>query len=94
MIGTFSGLTRGRSSRHLILARAFACRRTSKYIHIYELNDRLINHYPNHLELTRKDLMVKNIKRFRKEMEKENSPLAEKDDTGAFVYLDVVPLTY
>lgn len=55
---------------------------------------RLINHFPNHLELTRKDLMVKNIKRFRKEMEKENSPLAERDDHGGFVYLDIVPLTY
>jgi tubulin polyglutamylase TTLL1 len=42
----------------------------------------LINHFPNHLELTRKDLMVKNIKRFRKEMEKENSHLAEKDESG------------
>ena len=30
----------------------------------YRLNDmQLINHYPNHFELTRKDLMVKNIKR-------------------------------
>lgn len=27
---------------------------------------RLINHYPNHYELTRKDLMVKNIKRYLK----------------------------
>ena len=26
--------------------------------------DRIINHYPNHFELTRKDLMVKNIKRY------------------------------
>jgi hypothetical protein len=25
---------------------------------------RIINHYPNHFELTRKDLMVKNIKRY------------------------------
>jgi len=38
--------------------------------------------------------MVKNIKRFRKEMEKENSPLAEKDESGNFVYLDIIPLTY
>ena len=30
----------------------------------------LINHFPNHYELTRKDLMVKNIKRFRKDLEK------------------------
>jgi hypothetical protein len=37
------------------------------------LNDlnRVINHFPNHYELTRKDLMVKNIKRYRKELAKE-----------------------
>jgi tubulin polyglutamylase TTLL1 len=29
-----------------------------------------INHFPNHYELTRKDLMVKNIKRYRKETER------------------------
>lgn len=30
----------------------------------YRLNDsQIINHFPNHFELTRKDLMVKNIKR-------------------------------
>ena len=44
--------------------------------------------------MTRKDLMVKNIKRFMKEMVKENSPLAEKDEQGNYVYLDIVPLTY
>jgi tubulin polyglutamylase TTLL1 len=38
--------------------------------------------------------MVKNIKRFRKELEKENSPLAEKDELGNFVYLDIVPMTF
>jgi hypothetical protein len=27
---------------------------------------RLVSHYPNHYELTRKDLMVKNIKRYLK----------------------------
>ena len=26
----------------------------------------LVNHFPNHYELTRKDLMVKNVKRFKK----------------------------
>ena len=30
----------------------------------------VINHFPNHYELTRKDLMVKNLKRFKKECEK------------------------
>lgn len=33
------------------------------------LNDhQVINHFPNHYELTRKDLMVKNLKRYKKEM--------------------------
>jgi len=30
-----------------------------------------VNHFRNHFELTRKDLMVKNLKRKRKELEKE-----------------------
>eukprot|EP01135_Chromosphaera_perkinsii_P007817 Nk52_evm9s1020 gene=Nk52_evmTU9s1020 len=59
------------------------------------LNDwQLINHFPNHYELTRKDLMVKNIKRYRKDLEKEGSALAEKDDQSKYVHLDFVPVTY
>ena len=27
-------------------------------------------------------------------MEKENNPIAEKDENGGFVYLDIVPLTF
>ena len=30
----------------------------------------VISHFPNHYELTRKDLMVKNLKRYRKELER------------------------
>ena len=55
---------------------------------------RVLNHFPNHYELTRKDLMVKNIKRCRKDMEKENNPIADKDDSGALLYMDIVPMTY
>eukprot|EP00899_Mesostigma_viride_P012628 jgi/Mesvir1/21366/Mv20850-RA.1 len=33
----------------------------------------LVNHFPNHYELTRKDLMVKNIKRYKKEIAKDPS---------------------
>ncbi|KDO20703.1 hypothetical protein SPRG_13914 [Saprolegnia parasitica CBS 223.65] len=44
-----------------------------------------VNHFPNHYELTRKDLMVKNLKRYKKEAEKDPS-LAEK--------LDFIPVTY
>lgn len=48
----------------------------------------IINHFPNHYELTRKDLMVKNIKRYKKEMEKESNSTATSDD------LDFVPMTF
>ena len=54
----------------------------------------LINHFPNHDELTKKDLMVKNIKRYRKDLEKEKDPIAEKDETGRYKYLDIIPQTY
>ena len=38
--------------------------------------------------------MVKNIKRFIKDKEKENDPIAEKDEHGNYVYLDIIPKTY
>ena len=38
--------------------------------------------------------MVKNIKRFRKDMEKEANPIDEKDESGGLIYMDIVPLTY
>lgn len=54
----------------------------------YRLNDmQLINHYPNHLELTRKDLMQKNIKRYIKEMNKSV-------DINGQNFLDFIPTTY
>jgi tubulin polyglutamylase TTLL1 len=31
----------------------------------------VVNHFPNHYELTRKDLLVKNVKRYRKDLERE-----------------------
>ncbi|XP_072915419.1 polyglutamylase complex subunit TTLL1-like isoform X2 [Hemitrygon akajei] len=57
-------------------------------------DDQIVNHFPNHYELTRKDLMVKNIKRYRKELDKEGSPLAEKDENGKYIHLDFVPVTF
>ena len=54
-------------------------------------DDQIVNHFPNHYELTRKDLMVKNIKRYRKELENEGSPLAEKDESGKYLYLGSCP---
>ena len=38
--------------------------------------------------------MVKNIKRFRKDMEKDNNPIADRDEAGNLLYMDIVPLTY
>ena len=31
--------------------------------------------------------MVKNIKRYRKDLDKEGSPLAEKDENGRYIHL-------
>lgn len=38
--------------------------------------------------------MVKNIKRYRKDLERENSPLAEKDELGRYINMDIIPQTY
>jgi tubulin polyglutamylase TTLL1 len=60
---------------------------------------RIINHFPNHYELSRKDLLVKNIKRYRKDLEREGNPLAEKVNDGGlsgprYLYLDFIPVTF
>lgn len=39
---------------------------------MYAPHGRLVNHFPNHYELTRKDLMVKNVKRYLKEQAKDD----------------------
>jgi tubulin polyglutamylase TTLL1 len=56
---------------------------------------RAINHFPNHYELSRKDLLVKNIKRYRKELEREKDPLAERGDVPSrYLHLDFIPVTF
>ena len=35
--------------------------------------------------------MVKNIKRYRKDLAKEGNPLAERDENGVFKHLDFIP---
>lgn len=54
----------------------------------YRLNDmQLLNHFPNHLELTRKDLMVKNIKRYLKDFARDSRD-------GGPPPPELVPVTY
>jgi len=57
-------------------------------------DDQMINHYPNHYEITRKDLMVKNIKRYRKVLERSGDPLGQRGPDGFYTYLDIVPSTF
>ena len=47
----------------------------------------MVCHFPNHYELTRKDCMMKNIKRYRRDLERDGSPLAERDETGRYIHL-------
>jgi tubulin polyglutamylase TTLL1 len=51
----------------------------------------VINHFPNHDELTKKDLMVKNLKRYRKDLERDKDPLAERDSDGIYIHMDIIP---
>uniref|UniRef100_A0A8W7PW63 Polyglutamylase complex subunit TTLL1 n=1 Tax=Anopheles coluzzii TaxID=1518534 RepID=A0A8W7PW63_ANOCL len=66
----------------------------------YRMHDnQLINHFPNHYELSRKDLLVKNIKRYRKDLERDGNPLAEKTEANIpggskYLYLDFIPITF
>eukprot|EP00754_Rhynchopus_humris_P040760 Rhum_TRINITY_DN23898_c0_g1::Rhum_TRINITY_DN23898_c0_g1_i1::g.178940::m.178940/K16599/TTLL1; tubulin polyglutamylase TTLL1 len=50
----------------------------------------IVNHFPNHHELTRKDCMVKNVKRYRKDNEKNMAIYSATGETVA----DYIPLTY
>ena len=44
-----------------------------------------VNHFPNHVELTRKDLLAKNVKRAKRQAEKDGADPAE---------FDLIPKTY
>ncbi|KAI8587649.1 putative tubulin polyglutamylase TTLL1-like protein [Geranomyces variabilis] len=56
----------------------------------------IINHFPNHQELTKKDLMVKNLKRYKKELMKEKAAACDKASVldTKYTYLDFLPTTY
>lgn len=68
--------------------------RADSGVHMRLADNQMVNHYPNHLELTRKDLMAKNLKRYRRDLEKEGSPLTERDPTTGECALDFWPVTY
>ncbi|KAL6749379.1 tubulin tyrosine ligase-like family, member 9 [Haematococcus lacustris] len=58
------------------------------------LNDwQRINHFPNHYELTRKDLLIKNLKRAKKQLEREDRH-AEAAQYNFFPLTFVVPSEY
>ncbi|GAB6030010.1 putative tubulin polyglutamylase ttll1, variant 2 [Chamberlinius hualienensis] len=38
--------------------------------------------------------MVKNIKRYRKDLERDGDLLAKRDDNGKFIFLDFIPVTF
>lgn len=104
MTGIFIGLALKRAETFLALIRATECTIISKLRHrnneiLLLLFFRLINHFPNHYELSRKDLLVKNIKRYRKDLERDGSPLAEKVNDASvngtkYLYLDFIPVTF
>jgi tubulin polyglutamylase TTLL1 len=57
------------------------------------LTDRqLVNHFPNYSEVTKKDLMVKNIKRYKKDVDKKIIVLP--DGKEFLLSSDIIPVTY
>lgn len=57
------------------------------------LTDRqLVNHFPNYSEVTKKDLMVKNIKRYRKDVDKKIIILPNGNEF--LLSSDIIPTTY
>mmetsp|Transcript_50752 Transcript_50752/g.162464 ORF Transcript_50752/g.162464 Transcript_50752/m.162464 type:complete len:141 (-) Transcript_50752:121-543(-) len=61
--------------------------------HVRLADDQRVNHFRNHYELTRKDLMVKNLKRARKALEREDR-LLEADKYDFFPQTYVLPGEY
>lgn len=85
---------------HFYWAGVQTCRNIFSVDSGYRMHDnQMINHFPNHYELSRKDLLVKNIKRYRKDLERDGNPLAEKTESNnssgtRYLYLDFVPTTF
>jgi tubulin polyglutamylase TTLL1 len=56
------------------------------------MDSQIINHFPNHYELTRKDLMYKNIKRYYRDPSNSNEKVL--NSRGNLRLWDCVPITY
>jgi len=59
-------------------------------------DQQMVNHFPNHLELTHKALMAKNIKRFMRDTQNSDSGAdAAATGLGEYTYKDgYIPMTY
>lgn len=60
----------------------------------YFTDDQLVNHFPSCYQISRKDNMTKNIKKFRTEMHHAKDPIGRKNKYGDFLYLDLIAPTY
>lgn len=52
------------------------------YDHIQFDDRQRVNHFRNHYELTRKDLLVKNLKRMKRALERSDNPVSAREATG------------
>ena len=66
-----------------------------EYMHVHKLREsQALNHFRNSYELTRKDNVVKNLKRARKQLEKEGRHAEAARDWNFFPTTYVVPSEY
>ncbi|XP_050537949.1 polyglutamylase complex subunit TTLL1-like isoform X2 [Daktulosphaira vitifoliae] len=63
--------------------------------HVRLNENQIVNHFPNHYELSRKDLLVRNIKRYRRILQRSGNPIAAiNPNTKRYMYLDFIPATF
>ncbi|XP_050422044.1 polyglutamylase complex subunit TTLL1-like [Adelges cooleyi] len=62
----------------------------------HRLNDhQMVNHFPNSCELGRKDLLVRNLKRYRKHLQRSGDRVGTVDSrTRLFVHMDFIPASF
>ncbi|XP_050424661.1 polyglutamylase complex subunit TTLL1-like [Adelges cooleyi] len=67
---------------------------TEQYYRLEE--DQIINHFLNHYQLTRKDLLIRNIRRYRREMLNNSTSNVTRTvgTVGQRFHLDIIPTTY